>query len=104
MDSAGLPGWDKVCRLANALLNLNSFVTNLEVENIKRLYADLDEYDRQALKFAPHYRKAKGRFQQSKNRSSPVGVESMSRYVSACSKTRSSSVPYTAYSKCRCII
>ena len=51
MDSAGLPGWDKVCRLANALLNLNSFVTNLEVENIKRLYADLDEYDRQALKF-----------------------------------------------------
>ena len=74
-------------------------MTNSEVENIKRLYADLDEYDRQALKFAPHYRKGKGRFQLSKNRSSHVGVESMSRYISTCSKARSSSVLFTAYSK-----
>lgn len=73
-------------------------MTNSAVENIKRLYAELDEYDQ-----------GKGRFQLSRNRSLPVGVEPMSRYISACSKTRPSSVPHRAYSKwqmynlkCRC--
>lgn len=69
MDSAVLPGWDKVSRLAEAPLNLHSYVTNSEVENIKRLYADLDEYDRKTLKFDARYKKEKGRFKQSKNRS-----------------------------------
>ena len=44
------------------LLKLDSFVTSSAVENIKRLYADLDEYDQQTLKFAPHYRKGRGDF------------------------------------------
>ncbi|KAJ7384065.1 hypothetical protein OS493_024079 [Desmophyllum pertusum] len=79
VDSAGLPGWDKVNRLAEALLNLGAYVTNAEVDNIKRLHADLDEYDRRALTFTPRYKKGKGRFKQSKNRSAHVGVESMAR-------------------------
>ena len=80
MDSAAIPGWDKVNRLAEALLKLGSFVTNLEVSNIKRLYDDLDEFDRRGLKFSPRFKKGKGRFHKSKNRSAHIGVESMARY------------------------
>ena len=55
-------------------------MTNSDVDSIKRLYADLNEYDRRALKFTPRYQKGKGRFKQSKNRSAHIGLESMARY------------------------
>lgn len=32
-------------------------MTNAEVESIACLYADLSEYDRKALTFAPHFKK-----------------------------------------------
>ena len=41
-------------------------MTNAEVESIACLYADLSEYDRKALTFAPHFKKGKRRFQQLK--------------------------------------
>lgn len=62
------------------LLNLGSYVTNLEVSNVKRLYDNLDEFDQKGLTFMPCHKKGKGRFQQSKNRSAHIGVESMARY------------------------
>ena len=79
VDSAGLPGWDKVTRLAEALVDLGPYVTNAEVDKIKRLHDDLHEYDRRGLTFTPHFKKGKGRFKQSKNRSAHIGIESMAR-------------------------
>lgn len=80
VDSVGIPGYDKVNRLAEAVLKLGSFVTNLEVCSVKRLYDDLDEFHRRGLTFSPHFKKGKGRFHKSKNRSAHIGVESMARF------------------------
>ncbi len=62
MDALGIPGWDKVGKLATALLALDGHVTNKQAAEITQLYRNLDEYDRKALTFAPRWKKAKGRF------------------------------------------
>ncbi len=52
VDSLGIPGWDKVDRLATALLDLRGMcVSASQAEQIKRLYNDLAEFDRRPLVF-----------------------------------------------------
>ena len=78
-DAAGLPGWDKVNKLAEVLLTVTSYVTDAQIDKIKQLYDDLEEFDRRPLKFPPRYKKAKGRFKQTKNRSAHIGIEALAR-------------------------
>ena len=57
----GIPGWDKVGKLAIALLAFDGqfgHVTNKQANEIKKLYLDLDEYDKKAIVFSPKFKKA----------------------------------------------
>ena len=76
----GIPGWDKVAKLASALLALDGHVTNKQADEITQLYLDLEEYDKKALVFMPKYKKAKGRFLK-KKASGHIGTEAMARHV-----------------------
>ena len=78
MDALGIPGWDKVGKLASALLALDGHVTNKQVKEITQLYHNLDEYDKQALVFKPKFKKAKGRFLKKKS-SGHTGTDAMAR-------------------------
>lgn len=54
VDSLGIPGWDKVDHLATALLDLKGMcVSASQAAVIKKLYADLTEFDRRPLVFKP---------------------------------------------------
>ena len=81
MDSRGIPGWDKVHRLADALLGLTQlYVTESDAKTIKHLYDDLVDFDKRSLRFQPRPLKpSRGRFARSK-RSSHVGLDHMKRY------------------------
>lgn len=83
-DYAGIPGWDKVDALAEALLGLRGLsVTATQAEKIKSLYAKLTDFDRAPLTYEAKQRKvARGRFARSKgNRSGHVGEEAVKRYL-----------------------
>ena len=83
MDSRGIPGWDKVHRLAEALLALSHlYVTEAQAQAIIAHYDDLGDFDKQSLRFKPRPLKpSRGRFARSKGkRSSHVGVDHMKRY------------------------
>ena len=73
-----IPGWVKVAKLADALLSLDGYVTNRQAEEIKQLYANLEEVDKKPLVFAPKFRKGKGKFHK-KNKSGHVGTDAMAR-------------------------
>jgi hypothetical protein len=75
----GIPGWDKVGKLASALLALDGHVTNKQATEIARLYHNLEDYDRKALVFTPIAKKANGRFLK-KKASGHIGTEPMARY------------------------
>lgn len=79
VDSHGIPGWDRVDRLARALIGLSGLaITNSQAREIKKLYNDLLPYDKKPLAFEPITRKpSHGRFARSK--SGHVGVEQMKR-------------------------
>ena len=79
VDALGIPGWDKVGKLASALLALNGHVTNKRAAEITQLYLNLDEYDRKALVFPPKFKRAKGRFLKKKT-SGHIGTAAMARY------------------------
>ena len=47
LDSRGIPGWDKVDKLAHELIGLSGLsITNAQAQSIKRLYNDLLPYDK----------------------------------------------------------
>ena len=75
LDSNGIPGWDKVDRLAKALVDLSGLsITNNQARNIKVLYDELLEFDKRPLVFAPRPLKPpQGRFARSKSSSYRVG-------------------------------
>lgn len=52
-DHQGKPGWDKVCNLANALVNADPTlpVSDSEAKSIIDLYHDLSDYDKRAIQF-----------------------------------------------------
>ena len=80
--SRGVPGRDKVEKLAAALINMERlFVTNVQAEEVKKLCDNLLDYDKEPLKYPPMYqtpRSTHGRFSR-KYRSGHVGVETMKR-------------------------
>ena len=81
VDRRGLPGWDRVARLAEALLATKGLcVTAGQVADIVRLWEALDPVDRRPTSFAPSGlpREARGRFAR-KYRSGHVGVEATAR-------------------------
>ena len=54
VDSRGILGWEKVDKLARALVKLQGLsVTNAQASEIKELYHDLLEFDKKPLVFSP---------------------------------------------------
>ena len=64
VDFQGTPGWEKVDRLARALLRLRGLcVTNLKAAEIQQLYSELLDYDKKPPTFQPRKMKpTRGRF------------------------------------------
>ena len=81
VDYRGIPGWEKVDRLARALLNLKGLcVTNTQAEELKSLYSNLLSYDKKPITFQPRQiKRTRGRFARSKNRVGHVGIDAMKR-------------------------
>ena len=81
VDFYGIPGWDKVDKLAHALLDLNGLVVTTEqAVYIKQLYGNLVPYEKKPLEYkAIVKRPTRGRFARSKHRSSYVGRDTMKR-------------------------
>lgn len=80
-DSRGISGWDRVEKLARALVSLSGLsVSTSEAKEIERLYDDLLDYDKRPLVFQPVVHKPpKGRFARTK-RSNHPSVDHMKRY------------------------
>ena len=74
VDSRGIPGWEKVDRLARALLKLEGLcVTNAQAQEIDTLYSQL-------ITFRPRQvKQARGRFARSKNRVGHDTIDVMKR-------------------------
>ena len=82
VDSQGIPGWEKVNRLARALLRLSGLcVTNTQAAEIQQLYSELLDYDKKPLTFQPRKMKpTRGRFARQKQyRVGHVGIEAVKR-------------------------
>jgi len=78
----GIPGWEKVDRLAQALVKLSGLsVSNEQARNIQLLYSQLHEYDKKPLTFTPCQRPtlSRGRFGRSKR--GYTTVEQMKRFL-----------------------
>lgn len=82
VDSRGIPGWDRVDKLAAALLALRGLcVTNAQAAEIQVLYRNLLEYDKKPLTYPPRSLKPpQGRFARSKSKSH-IGVDHMKKYI-----------------------
>lgn len=84
MDSRGISGWDKVDKLARALVKLRGLsVSNTQASLIQQLYHNLSEFDKRPLVFTQRVNQApRGRFARSKSKSrSIVGLDHMKKYV-----------------------
>lgn len=82
LDARGIPGWDKVDALAEALLDLSGLsVTSTAATNILKLYNSLEEFDKRPLTFHPRPQKPpRGRFARTKGyRSGHSTVDNMKR-------------------------
>ena len=76
-------GWrDKVDSLVRALLSLEGLcVTNKQVREIKLLYDDLPDIDKNPLSFQSRAQRPRGRFARTKtSRSGHVGITAMRKY------------------------
>lgn len=97
LDFRGIPGWDKVDRLAKALIDIRGLsVTNNQARVIKDLYDDLLDFDKKPVTFSPRPLKSpRGRFARSKQyRVGSVGADHVKRcFLSAgtpfCSPAKS---------------
>ena len=82
MDSRGIPGWDEVDHLAQALISLDGIcVTNTQAQNIQSLYSELMDFDKHHLKFTSRtHGPVRGRFGRSKaHRSAHVTADTVKR-------------------------
>jgi hypothetical protein len=83
VDSRGIPGWDRVDRLARALVKLCGLsVTHTQASEIQELYRKLPAFDKKPLVFSPRVQQPpRGRFARSKSKSrSIVGLDHMKKY------------------------
>jgi hypothetical protein len=77
-DSKSIGGWDKVDRLAAALLESEGLsMSAAEVDRIVGLHHDLTDYDKKSLEYSRNLKPSHGRFARSK--SGHVGLEAMKR-------------------------
>ncbi|PIK44872.1 hypothetical protein BSL78_18257 [Apostichopus japonicus] len=77
-DSRGIPGWEKVAALAQALLDLKGIsLTSSDAKKIIKLYDDLADYDKQPLTYRLRMKASRGRFARSKH--GYVGAEVVKR-------------------------
>jgi hypothetical protein len=86
-DHKGIPGWDRVDALAEALVNLAGLaITDRQTQQIKTLYHQLHEYDKRPIVYKPRVRRPpRGRFGRSKGyRSGYVSADAVKRLVSHC--------------------
>lgn len=84
LDSRGIPGWDRVDALAEALLGLSGLsVTRAAARTILELYQKLEDFDKRPLTFRPRPQKPpRGRFGRSKGyRSGHSTIDNMKRYT-----------------------
>ena len=82
LDASGIPGWDRVDALAEALVSLKGLsVTNAQAKRIQQLYHKLLDYDKKPLTFRPRPQKTpRGRFGRRKqNRSGHLSIDAMKR-------------------------
>lgn len=82
VDSRGIPGWERVDKLARALIKLRGLcVTDTQASEIKKLYHSLLDFDKKPLVFSPRKLQApRGRFARSKGQAI-VGVDHIKKYV-----------------------
>ena len=76
-DKQDIPGYDKVCLLANCLLKLRSQdmpLSNTQAKEISDLWSNLDDYDKRSSKRAQRSKKPTGRFK-GKGKSSTTVIE-----------------------------
>ena len=87
-DSRGISGWDRVDKLARALVNLSGLcVSTSEAKEIERLYDDLIDYDKRPLVFQPVvHRPPKGCFARSKRSSGYPTIDHMKRYFQSITR------------------
>lgn len=80
VDSRGIPGWERVDKLARALVKLRGLsVSNAQASEIRELYNNLLEFDKRPLVFSPAVRQApRGRFARSKGQSI-IGMDHMKK-------------------------
>ena len=81
VDARGILGWDRVDKLAKALITLEGLaVTTSQAQEIELLYNRLVEYDRRPIQFQPRpQRPSRGRFSRKKT-SGHKSVEAMKRF------------------------
>lgn len=79
VDSRGIPGWDKVDSLPQALITPTGLsISSSQAGRIKELYDNLIDYDKQPITYKIRLKKtSKGKFGRSK--SGFVGVDAMKR-------------------------
>ena len=83
LDSTGIPGWNKVEKLAKALLSLKGLsISKEQARNISSLNDQLDSYGKKLLVFIKRYsHKATGRFARSRRRVEDASIDYMKRYI-----------------------
>lgn len=81
IDSRGIPGWDRVDKLARALIDLHGLsVTKMQASAIKKLYHNLLDFDKRPLVFSPRkFQAPRGRFARSKGQAI-TGVDHIKKY------------------------
>ena len=84
-DALGIAGWDRVDKLAEALVATSGLgITDQQAVRIRELYSELLPYDKKPITFRQRLmRPSRGRFARSKNRSGHVSVEAVKRSVLA---------------------
>ena len=83
MDDRGVPGYGKLCALANELCSVHQQVTpltNNQVQKISQLHDNLHDCDKAKVKYTPRHKDRLNTNSCKRNMSSCVpGVESMAR-------------------------
>ena len=89
LDRLGLPGWDRIDRLAAVLLETAGTgqlsLSHAQAARIRALWVGLEEADRRPIKFGglPRATTVRGSFHRRYRTGGVVGVEAVGRYVTA---------------------
>jgi len=81
VDSRGIPGWNQVDRLAEALVLQHGIsISHQQSNHIVNLYNNLDDFDKKPMSFQPiKIKPATGRFMRKKRMTGHAGIVAMKR-------------------------